>query len=130
MKKFLITLALVLLPTLSYAQTVCPSPCSVTQGEAFTFAVDHDGLNVTSYNLYVNSALVGSLTTAPVAGTVSFIFPGSSTVGTTPGTYTLEATAVGPNGESPKSPSVQVLIVAATPTPTLPVAPSNPRIIK
>jgi hypothetical protein len=128
MKKLILALAITLTPLVAQAQTVCQSPCTVVPGEAFSFAVDHNGANTTSYNLYVNDALVGSLPAPAVStGSVTFPFATGVPAGTAAGTYSLQATAVGPNGESVKTTPVQ-LVVQSVAQP--PAAPFNPRITK
>lgn len=94
---------------------------SIKANQPFTVMVDHDGIDTTSYTLYVNGVLNVTLpATALVNGSVSFPFA----QGMPKGSYTFVARAIGPGGET----NSDSLALSVTPGP--PNKPNNPRIVK
>jgi hypothetical protein len=56
-----------------FAQTPCPSPCTLTVGQTYAVTASHDGLNVTGYRVYLDGAKLGAdlPITALQSGTVT-----------------------------------------------------------
>lgn len=94
---------------------------TVKQGDPFSVAFDHDGIDTDQYELRVNTQLTQTIpVTALVNGTAAFPFP----VGLPKGSYTFTVTAVGPGGTG-VSGSLALSVTAGNPA-----APGQIRIIK
>jgi hypothetical protein len=101
-----------------FAQT---APPTVTVGQGFKIAADHDGVNTAGYRLYVDSAKVGVdiPLTALAAGTVTVDVPAIATRGA----HALQLAAYNADAET-KSDPVAFQAVLASPS-----KPKNIRLI-
>lgn len=110
--------------SLASAQTPCPSPCIVPPGTPVSVAFEHDGLNVTSYRVYLDGALVsGEIpTSARVSGTVTYAL-GTPGVGL----HAVQAAAVNLTLETR---GVTINFTISVPPPTTPAVPTGTRIIR
>lgn len=125
-KKFFIALAIVLLPVLAQAQTVCANPCTVAIGEPFTVAADHNGVGATEYRLYISNSLVLTVPASSLAnGVVRFPIPAGMPATVPVGTYSVQAASFDGTAEA-RSTAIQLIVA---PKPAL-VAPSNTRVTK
>jgi hypothetical protein len=96
---------------------------SVAHGTSFSVVADHDGVNTTSYRLYVNGVLTETKSVTERQGNViSFARTASQT-----GTYVFYVEAVGEGGAVA---STTLSVTVSAPTPARPSAPSNLRMVK
>ena len=94
---------------------------SIRKDTPFSVEANHDGIDTSSYNILLNTALQGAQPfSALVNGIVSFNFP----TGLPKGSYMVIVKALGPGGET-SSPSLALSVTAGNPS-----APGQPRIIK
>jgi len=95
---------------------------TLKQGQPFSFAFDHNGIDTDGYQIFINTAAVATIpVTALVNGTVTHPFP----QGLQKGTYVFTATAFGPGGDSAQSLPLNLSVTAGNPS-----APGQGRIIK
>lgn len=98
-----------------------PAAETVVANTSFQAATDHDGVETTSYRLYVNGAITVEVPASSRVGTtVTFNVAG----GLPKGDYVLYAEAVGPGGRTAGS-SLNLTVL-----PGPPAAPTNLRILK
>lgn len=94
---------------------------TIKQGEAFSLAFDHNGVDTTFYEERINTQLTQSLPVAMLSnGSAMFPHPG----GLAKGSYTFTVTAVGPGGTGVSAP-FGLSVTAGNPA-----APGQIRIIK
>jgi hypothetical protein len=125
-----VMMALLLLLALAVpasAQTEEKCPCTITTADVVTLAFDHDSLNTTGYYFYVDGMQIGTVPTSMiVSGGVQIPIAAGSIPA---GSYRLELSAFNAAGESGKA-LLELTVVEATLPPTVPNAPTNPRILK
>lgn len=120
MKKFLIAIML-LVPAPSVWADVS---ASVRVDQAYSVLWDHDKINATTYNLYINGAFVSAVAATAITPTGVEL---ALTAGQLPvGVYRLELTAVGSGGESDKSEVLILTVQSVTPRPN---PPTRPRVV-
>ena len=106
------------------AQTLCPSPCTVKTGQAYSYLFDHDGLDTLGYRIYhtVGTAETKVLEFAVAdlkAGTVTKSFTASAS----PGTLAVQAAAYNEVGETRAATKITLIAKGA------PAPPGNQRFL-
>lgn len=94
---------------------------SVSVGQAFQIAADHDGANVTSFRLLRNGQVVD---TKPVSALVNKVIVFDQPTSLAAGSYSYEIEVVGPGGSAKSAPPFVVDV-----KPLAPVPPKNIRLI-
>ena len=95
---------------------------TVAAGQPFSVAADHDGIETTSYKLYVNGVAVDTKDVTQLqSGVITFARPAAQA-----GTYVFYIEAIGPGGAQASS---TLTVTVQPPTPGKPGAPRNLRVI-
>jgi hypothetical protein len=110
------------------AQTVCPAPCTLYVGQAFTLQADdpQPTSNVDGYRLYDGATVLRDVPTATarVGTVVSFVFASGFPA---TGTHNFQVSAYNVAGETKSTPPLAATVLVL---PAVPLAPVNPRIVK
>ena len=108
---FITLLCLSLFPAALAAQNA-----TLTTGQAYTLSADHDGVNTTSYRIYVDDVQVGA--DLPVASLANGTLTTTALPALTEGTHAIVLAAVGPGGETKSDPLAITVTVPAPSKPT------------